>query len=87
MLVELRLVVPQIKLRGRTVHVQVDQALGLRRKMRQPGQRWLHQRGGTAGKLLAQHAGQRHATHAQAGLAKELPAGLAAVVFEKRIHE
>ena len=86
-LLELRFVVPQVELRRRAVHVQVNQPFRLRRKVWQPRQRCMHLRRGCALRELgAQHARESDIARAEAHLAKKLPARLLLMKFEKGVH-
>ncbi len=78
--------IPYVELGGGTVHVQVDDALGLRCEVRQAGQWGLNEGRVSVGKALSQHAGEGDAASAEACLSKELTSGLGAVKFDEGIH-
>jgi hypothetical protein len=68
-----RLVIPQIELRGRAVHVQVDEAFRLRGKVRQPRQRRMH---GLGHHVSTKHGCQGDITRPQADVSEKLAACL-----------
>ena len=83
--------IEEINLRRRTIHVQVNQPLSLGRKMRQVGQGRMHVLTGpgprlSAQRALAEHGGQRDATHLEAGTLEKLPAVLQLEKFVCGIH-
>ena len=76
MIRQARLVIEEIDLRRSPVHVQVNQPLGLGRKVRQAGQRRMHvtRRGVLRPEhSLAEHGSQRNAAHLETGTLEKLP--------------
>ena len=83
-LLQLRLVVPEIELGRSPVHVQVNEPLGLRRKVRESGQRGMNA-GNSRGRRSEQLAGpecrQCQTAQADTRIAEELTPGLIQLEF------
>src|SRR5262245_14838840 len=85
MVVQLRLIVPEVNLTGTTVHVQVNDRLCLRLVVRESWKRWMRLgRGGDA--TTSQHC-HRDTAETKARAAEKLPARLRLCEFNSWIHD
>ncbi len=88
-LLQLRLVVPEIELGRSAIHVQIDEAHGLGREVRKTGQRRMHprhRRSRSPQQLARPERGQRQTAEADTRIAEELTPGLIQLELEQRIH-